>query len=276
MQGYNDPFHPATTVPTQTRQGPCFRYTLPAGWQVLEDGQFAVVLAAPDGGALTIMVGNAGLPAYYDPGQFVFEKLSQLRAEGLQMGPGRLAQPMDGFATTVEFDFTCWMTAIPHRGLARCHVAPSYDMCTMVVACAVSQVAQWNQYAPWLPQVASQFAITNAAAFGAQGIAQQNLANSIALGEQARQNREYSQRQWDQVTQQRWDADERNQFDFRQNLGNVQTYSNPYGYQHVQLSNEYSHYWINHQGEIVGTNNPAENPNTGSTHEWARMMPHRA
>lgn len=57
-------------------QGQFFRYLLPRGWRVAEDGNFGVVLVAPDNAALTIMVGNAGLPLGYPPGQYLYERLA--------------------------------------------------------------------------------------------------------------------------------------------------------------------------------------------------------
>lgn len=268
-------FDRSSGVETQIRQGPCFRYAVPAGWQVVEDGQFAVVLMAPDQRALTVMVGNSGLPAGYDPAQFVHEKISQLRPDNLRLWNGRPAPPMPGFSTAFEFDLAYAVRGIPCRGVARCNVAPAYDMCTMAVTYAASEESQWGTYATWLPQLASQVAIVNASAFGALGIAQQALANSIALGEQARQNREHSQHQWDEVTRQRADSQDRNNFAFRENLGNVQTYTNPYGYQTLELSTQYSHYWMNRHGQVVGTNDPTGDPNVGSRLEWSRMTRHQ-
>src|SRR3954469_22402305 len=59
---------PATAGPSgggknlRIAKGQYFSYALPEGWRVGEDGQFALTLLAPDNKALTIMVGNAGLP----------------------------------------------------------------------------------------------------------------------------------------------------------------------------------------------------------------------
>jgi len=65
-------------VPVRHQLGRFFQFALPDGWRVQEDGQFAVVLVAPDSCALTVMTGNAGLPVSMQPGQFVWERLSQL------------------------------------------------------------------------------------------------------------------------------------------------------------------------------------------------------
>ena len=43
-------------------QGRFFSFALPPGWQVGEDGQFGMTLVAPDRQAMTVLVGNAGMP----------------------------------------------------------------------------------------------------------------------------------------------------------------------------------------------------------------------
>src|SRR4051794_18775883 len=66
---------PSEPAVLQIRNGRFFSYALPDGWRVGEDGQFALTLVAPDNKALTVMVGNAGLPRNYPPARFVYEKL---------------------------------------------------------------------------------------------------------------------------------------------------------------------------------------------------------
>ena len=57
-----------------------------------------------------------------------------------------------------------------------------------------------------------------------------------------------------------------------ENLGGVQTFSNPYGTnQAVEMPMTYKYYWRDRQGNMVGTDDPSANPNTGSTGEWRRM-----
>jgi hypothetical protein len=145
----------------------------------------------------------------------------------------------------------------------------------MVATLAASKEAQWSGYASWLPEAAEQVAAINGAAFGARGVMQQNLENSINLGEQARQNREWSARTWAEVNRGRAESQDRNNAQFRENLGNVQTYTNPYDSAKVELPATYTYYWVNRQGRIVGTNNPSEDPNSGSTDQWSRMNPRR-
>ncbi|MDX2247981.1 MAG: hypothetical protein SF052_14445 [Bacteroidia bacterium] len=254
------------------RQGQFFSYALPPGWRVMEDGQFAVVLVAPDNAAVTIMVGNSGLPLNYPPAQYLYERLMAAGYTNLQLSQPRQGTPVAGCQYAYTFDYTYSVNGVPCRGQATCSVAPSYDMCTMIATCAASQNNQWASYASWLPQVAGQVAATNGAAFGMRGIMQQNLQNSTAYGEAARQYREWSQQNWQQVTDQRNQSQDRNNQQFRENLGGVQTYTNPYDSRAVELPTTHSYYWINRQGTTWGTNDPSENPNNGSTQEWVRMQ----
>jgi hypothetical protein len=255
------------------RQGQFFTYAVPPGWRVAEDGQFAVVLIAPDNAAVTIMAGNSGLPANYPPAQYVYEKLQAGGYTQLQLSQPRQGTPIAGCQYAYTFDYTYWVSGVSCRGQATCSVAPSYDMCTMIVSCAASQASQWPSYAAWLPQVAGQVAATNGAAFGMRGIMQQNLNNSTAYAEAARQYREWSQRNWQQVTDQRNASQDRNNQQFRENLGAVQSYTNPYDSRRIELPTTHSYYWIDRQGNTWGTDDPGENPNIGSTQEWVRMQP---
>ena len=262
-------------VAMDVRSGRFFKFALPAGWRVQEEGQFAVVLVAPDSAALTVMTGNTGLPANYPPGQFLQDKLRQLQVQDVRTGPVSLARPMAGCATAWQVDYRYSVNGVPCNGVAKVSVAPSYDMCTMVVTLAASQSAQWSSYASWLPEAAEQVAALNGAAFGARGVMQQNLANSINLGERARQNREWSASTWAEVNRGRAEAQDRNNEQFRQALGNVQSYTNPYSSAKVELPTTFTNYWVNRQGRIVGTNDPSEDPNRGSTEQWSRMAVQR-
>lgn len=253
-------------------QGQCFSYALPPGWRVGEDGQYALTLMAPDQKALTVMVGNAGIPGYVAPGQYVWQTLMALQPAGLQLGHPRPAVPVSGFQSAWEFDVSYFIQGIPCQGLARCHVAPGYDAMTMAVTAALSESAQWPSYASWLPQVAEQISATNGAAFGRHGIMAQNLQNSMAYADAAQRYRDWSQQNWQGVVDQRNASVDRQNFAFRENLGAVQTYMNPYDMRGpVELTSQYSYYWVDRQGNILGTNNPGDNPNTGSTGDWTRM-----
>ena len=253
-------------------QGRFFSFALPPGWRVGEDGQHALTLLAPDNQAMTLVVGNAGMQPNYPPARYAYEKLSAMQVQNLQLGPPRQARPAAGFRQAVEYDFSYAARGVPHRGVAKVSVAPAYDSATLALTAALSVASQWGSYAPWLPQVSDQVSALNGAAFGARGIMQQNLQNSVAYGEAARQHRDWSQKNWQQVTNDRNDSQDRKNTAVRENLGGVQTYANPYGgTPPVELSSQHQYYWRNPQGGMVGSNDPSFNPNAGSTGEWRKM-----
>jgi hypothetical protein len=159
-------------------QGRFFSFALPPGWRVGEDGQFALTLVAPDSKALTVMVGNAGLPSNHPPARFAHDKLSAMQPQNLQMGEPRQARPAAGFPHAIEFDVGYWSRGAAYRSVAKVSVAPAYDTATMALTAALSTADQWGGYASWLPQVADQVSATNGAAFGMRGIMQQNLQDS--------------------------------------------------------------------------------------------------
>jgi hypothetical protein len=253
-------------------QGRFFSFALPPGWRVGEDGQFALTLIAPDNNALTLMVGNAGMPLNHPAARFAFDKLSAMQPQNLQMGQPRQAKPAAGFRQALEFDVGYSSRGIAYRGIAKVSVAPAYDTQTMALTAALSTADLWGGYSSWLPQVADQVSAMNGAAFGMRGIMQQNLQNSTAYGEAARQYRDWSQKNWQQVTDARNASQDRKNFAVRENLGGVQTFANPYGSnQNVEMPMTNKYYWRDSQGSMVGTDDPSANPNVGSTTEWRKM-----
>jgi hypothetical protein len=263
------PRPPAELRIAQTR---FFSFALPPGWRVGEDGQFALTLVAPDNLALTVMVGNAGMPPRHPAARFAFDKLSAMQPQNLQLGAPRPAKPGAGFAQAMEFDVAYSVRGVPWRGVAKVSVAPAYDTQTMAMTAALASADHWGGYAPWLPRVADQVAATNGGAFGARGVMQQNLQNSTAYAEAARQYRDWSQKNWQQVTDDRNASQDRRNFAVRENLGGVQTFANPYGAgQSVELPMTHKYYWVDRQGQMKGTDDPRADPNVGSTGDWRRM-----
>jgi PQQ-dependent catabolism-associated CXXCW motif protein len=253
-------------------QGRFFSFALPPEWHVGEDGQFALTLQSPDNKALTFMVGNAGMPLNYSPARFAYDKLSAMQLQNLQLGAPHQAKPAAGFRQAVEFDVSYSARGFAYRGIAKVSVAPAYDSSTMAVTSALSAADQWGDYASWLPQVADQVSAMNGAAFGMRGIMQQNLQNSVAYGEAARQYRNWSQKNWQQVTDERNKSQDQKNFAVRENLGGIQTFNNPYGTgQPVELPMTHKYYWTDRHGQFVGTDDPSANPNTGSTGDWRKM-----
>ncbi len=253
-------------------RGQFFAYALPQGWRVGEEGQFALSLVAADNKAITVMVGNAGMQPNYPPGQFVYEKLMGMRPQNLQIGQGMGAQPVAGFPAAYQFEVAYYSNGVPWRGVAKCSVAGAYDSATMVMTAAVAEASQWGSYASWLPAVADQISATNGAAFGRRGVMAQNLQNSTAYAEAARQYRDWSQKNWQGVTDARAASQDRQNFAVRENLGGVQTFTNPYDDRvPLELPQTYKYFWVDRQGNVVGSNDATANPNVGSTGDWRQM-----
>ena len=212
------------------------------------------------------------LPPNYPPDRFAYEKLAALRPQGLRLGQGRQARPAAGFRHAVEFDIAYVQRGVAYRGIGKVSIAPAYDSATMALTAALAVEDQWPGYARWLPIAAEQISATNGAAFGMRGIMQQNLQNSAAFGQAAREYREWSQKNWQGVTDERGASQDRRNFAVRENLGGVQTFANPYGSgPAVEMPMTYRHYWMDRQGRFVGTDDPSADPNMGSTGEWRRM-----
>lgn len=252
-------------------QTPFFSYAQPPGWRIGEQGQFALTQIAPDNRALTLMVGNAGMPIGYPPDRFAYEKLSAMQPQKLQLGAPQQAAPAAGFRQAFAFPVSYVAGGVAYRGVAKVSIAPAYDSATMALTAALSSAEQWSGYAAWLPQVAELVSATNGAAFGARGIMAQNLRNSMAYSQAAQEYRSWSQQNWQGVVDARNHSVDRRNAALRENLGGVQTYADPYGGapRELPLTNKY--YWVDAQGQVLGTDDPGANPNAGSTVEWRRM-----
>lgn len=103
----------------------------------------------------------------------------------------------------------------------------------------------------------------------------QQMADTQRLGEMWRQHREQMRQQWQQVYQERQQSQERQNFAFRELLGGIETYKDPYEHRNIELPAGYQDYWVNNQGQYVLSNDPTYNPNTGNTREWKRMERYR-
>lgn len=265
------PVQPISTS-LQIGRGRFFAYAMPPGWSVGEDGQFALTLIAPDRKALTIMVGNAGVPPNYHPGQFAWDKMMALGPQSLSFGQPQQAPPIAGFAHAFDFEVAYFIQGVPCRGLIKVSIAPAYDSATMAMTAALSAADRWPAYATWLPQVANQVAAIDGAAFGMRGLMQQNLSNSMAYAEAASAYRSWSQKNWQDVTEARGASEDRRNTAFRENLGAVQTYADPFGAgRSLELPTKFARYWTDRNGNVVGTDDPSADPNAGSTAEWRRL-----
>jgi len=103
-----------------------------------------------------------------------------------------------------------------------------------------------------------------------QGI-KQHLADTARLGRMMMEQRAEINRMYQQVWEERDAARERQNFAFREVLGGIETYKDPYESRNVELPQGYKDYWVNSKGEYVLSEDQSFNPNVGSTIEWKKM-----
>ncbi|MBS1663994.1 MAG: hypothetical protein JST68_23315 [Bacteroidetes bacterium] len=253
--------------------GNYFSYALPPGWRIGEDGQFALSLVSSDNKAITVMVGNSGMMPGYPAQRFVYEKLMSLRPNSLNLSNPVRTNPVQGFQEAYLFQVAYTLPSGKYVGEAVCHITNYYGGCVMAMTAALSETTQWASYSTWLPQVSRQISATNGAAFGMRGVMQQNLQNSVAFGEAMKAYRDWSAQKWQKVTDERNKSVDRQNDQFRENLGAINTYNNPYNASSpLELSTQYHYYWIDQQGRVLGSNDPSANPNHGSTSEWKPLQ----
>lgn len=264
--------------PIQRTGGRFFRFALPAGWQVQENTNM-LSLSSPDGRAAIMTVGLVGLMQPFSPDQFVQYAMQMqqlqitgfLRGQPIQPGPGASSAGM------FEITYVNVVNGMRGQGIVTCHVALGYGQCNASMTMACARAECWNEFSGWLPQVAAEVAPAGPQTYMAGQVAADNLRNSIELGQHFHAVNDYTQAQWQQVTNERWASDERHNFEFRENLGGIQTYVNPYDNNRmVELSTQYRFYWVNRQGQIVGSDDPGFDPRVGSTDEWSQMPRYRS
>jgi hypothetical protein len=100
----------------------------------------------------------------------------------------------------------------------------------------------------------------------------QELRDQQRLGEQLRQHREQLRQAYQQVWDERQAALDARNFAFRESLGGIETYRDPYESRNIELPVGYKDYWVNNKGEYLLSNDPSYNPSMGSTLEWKKMQ----
>lgn len=81
---------------------------------------------------------------------------------------------------------------------------------------------------------------------------------STAYAEAARRYREWSAKTWNAVTDERQGSQGRRNAEFRENLGAIETFVNPYDSSvPVELPTQYKQFGVDRQGNILGRTIPA-------------------
>jgi hypothetical protein len=256
----------------QIERGVFFTFARPEGWQIGENGQYSLSLSAPDGKAIIFMVGNSGLLPDQTPYQYAYQTMMALQPQNLSMSQGIAIQPIQGFSYAMGFDVHYYIQGAPCRGYLTCHVQPYYGGAVMAVTGACSDASQWEGYKNWLPIVSEQIAAIDGNAFGMRGLMAQNIENSKSYALAAQNYRAWSSKLQEQITNDRYQSKDRQNEQFRENIGGVNTWSNPFEQEkNIEIQNKYNYYWMDAQGNVLGTDDPGINPNQGSTSEWKAM-----
>jgi len=101
--------------------------------------------------------------------------------------------------------------------------------------------------------------------------ARDEVFRTMQFGQLLRQHREELRRTHQQVWEERQAAQDRQNFIFRETLGGIETYKNPFDSHTVELPAGYRHQWVSPQGQVILSNDPMYDPRHGSTVDWRSM-----
>ena len=269
-----NPFSPppggaSSPVPVQKYQGRYFHCALPAGWQVQENSNL-ICLTSPDGAASILAAGLVGLLQQFTPDQFMYYLLNLHQMQIIHVFQGERMQAAPGCTEAGRFEILYVTNSVAARGIATCQVATGYNQCNGSLILAASRQEVWEQYHAWLPEVAAQVTPAGPHTYMASLVAENDRRATHEFGQRLQETNEYIHNLHQQTVNERWASQDRQNFHFRENLGAVATYYNPYENQHVEIPTQYTYYWVNRQGRVYGTDDPREDPRVGSTDEWSQ------
>jgi hypothetical protein len=104
-----------------------------------------------------------------------------------------------------------------------------------------------------------------------QGLMQQ-IRDNAAFSAQLAQYREHTFNLSQQIHQERMTSMDQRAETFREVLGGIETYKDPYKHELIQLPQGFKKYWVNRQGEYILSDVEGYNPNVGSTDDWRDMQ----
>lgn len=254
-----------------TQQGSNFRFTLPNGWIVGEEGPHALVLRAPDLSAAIVVFGLSGLPAMLDPMQFAFHVLHDVMrlAFDVRFANPRPIAPRPGYTHAAVFDVAYSINGVPCEGLIVSNVAVTYGACSGAITLASAQAPAWPSYRSWLPGVALEAVNVGPNAYGSAAMA--GVMHGIAQreGDAHAQYRAWSQQTWQAVVDQRAQVDARRQDN--NVLTNQQWDADPFGGPAVRRSSTPASVWVHRDGREVSSPDPSFDPRTPMDADWRRV-----
>jgi hypothetical protein len=257
-------------MPVQIARGRYFVVALPAGWQVQENTNM-VCLTAPDGVASIMGIGLVGMLQPFTPEQFLYYSLNMVQIQVIGIFNVEAIPPAPGCSSAGMFEILYLCNGSRAQGVVHCHVAAGYNQCSGSLTLAAARESAWAQYRDWLPQVAAQIAPAGPHTYMAATVSANDRRATAELAQRWHEVNNYTQNLHQQTTDARWASQERQNFQFRENLGTVATYYHPYENRLVELPTQYRYYWVNRQGGLYGSDDPSDDPRVGSTEEWVEL-----
>lgn len=259
------------------QQGRQFRYELPDGWTVGEEGPHALVLRAPGDVAAIVVFGLTGLMMPLDPLQFAVHALRDVMrlAPDVRFGAvGPIApRPGYGAAAVAEVAYTVMspMGPVPCLGLVFSNVAVTYGACSGVITLASARAEAWPAHASWLPGAALQAVNVGPNAYGSTAMAVQMHGIAAREGQVLAEHRAWSQATWAEVARHRADVDARQRDALGPMLTGQQWDADPFGGPAVRRSSTPRVVWVHRDGREVGSDDPSFDPRTPMDADWRRV-----
>jgi hypothetical protein len=260
----------------KARQGPHFFHVLPAGWEVVEEGKYALVLRSRDLSAGIINYGNSGFVEAMDPPTFAYRIMTrQLHLSNVRFGAKMPIRPMPGYGAAAIIDVAYTGAHGPVHGVVISNVINVYKRTDGVITIAGAKERLWSAYADWLPPIAMLAVNTGDDPYG-RGTASAAIQHDVARRSQAAAAmREWSSHVWDEVSQFRAEAQQRQSQALGPMLTGKQWYDNPYGGPAIQQSASPAAIWVNRNGDQLPSDNPNFDPRTPGEPDWRRLVPQK-
>jgi hypothetical protein len=260
----------------QVRQGSNFYYVLPAGWELVEEGKFALVLRSRDQSAGLVNYGLSGLLQPQDPQTFAHQLMTNaMHLTNVRFVDSTPIRPLAPYGSAAIIDVTYTLPAGRLRGVVVSNVINVYNRTDGMITLAAAKERLWGAYADWLPLLAMMAINVGPDPYGRNSTSAEILRETRQLNELATAYREWSARIWDEVSQFRARVQERQSQELGPILTGKQWYDNPFGGPPIQLSSGPTVIWVNRNGDILPSDNPTFDPRTPTDPDWQRMVPQR-
>jgi hypothetical protein len=259
------------------RQGRNFLYSLPSGWRVVEEGNYALFLQAADQSAGIVVAGLSGLTTPLNPGQFAQHILTTVLRipPGIQFGAHWQLQPSRGYSMAEAFELRYGLPGAfgvkAMRGLAFSNVALTYAACSGVIHLAAAPEEHWANSADWLPAVALQAINNGPNAYGAWGVAAGDRYNQARENLQFQNYLSWSEQTWASVAAHRAASHAYRSAALDPILTGQQWNADPWGYVPTRDSIAPAVIWVHQDGRRFESPDPSMDPRTPSDPDWRRV-----